>query len=38
LVTHKNTNLKEIVKSINSINEWFPFLVKLGQNKRLIKI
>jgi hypothetical protein len=38
LVTHKNSNFKEIVKSINSINEWFLFLVKFGQNKRLIKI
>jgi hypothetical protein len=38
LITHKNTNFKEIVKSINSINEWFLFRVKYGQNKRLIKI
>jgi hypothetical protein len=38
LITHKNTNFKEIVKSINSINEWFLFRVKYGQSKRLIKI
>jgi fructose-1,6-bisphosphatase II / sedoheptulose-1,7-bisphosphatase len=38
LVTHKNSNFKEIVKSINSINEWFLFLVKYGLNKKLIKI
>jgi hypothetical protein len=38
LVTHKNSNFKEIIKSINSINEWFQFLVKNGQNKKLIKI
>jgi hypothetical protein len=38
LVTHKNSNFKEIIKSINSINEWFLFLVKNGQNKKLIKI
>jgi len=38
LVTHKNSNFKEIIKSINSINEWFLSLVKNGQNKKLIKI
>ena len=38
LVTHKNSNFKEIVKSINSINEWFLFLGKFGHSKKLIKI
>ena len=38
LVTHKNNNFKEIVKSVNHINEWFLFQVKRGHNKKLIKI
>jgi hypothetical protein len=38
LVTHKSSNLKEIVRSINKINEWFLFLGKFGNNKKLIKI
>jgi hypothetical protein len=38
LVTQKNTNFKEIIKSINLINEWFLFQVKYGQKKKLIKI
>jgi len=38
LVTHKNSNLKEIVRSINEINEWFLFLGKFGNKKKSIKI
>ena len=38
LVTHKNSNLKEIVKSVKSINEWYLFPEKSGKNKKLIKI
>jgi hypothetical protein len=38
MVTHKNTNFKKIVQNINSINEWFLFLGKYGQSKRLTKI
>ena len=38
LVTHKSSNLKKIVKNINSINEWFLLLEKNGYNKKLIKI
>ena len=33
LVTHKNSNFKKVIKSINSINEWYLFLKKLGQTK-----
>jgi hypothetical protein len=38
LVTHKNSNFKEVVKSVNSINEWYLFQEKNGKNKKLIKI
>ena len=38
LITHKNSNFKKIVKSVNSINEWYLFLEKIGRNKKLIKI
>ena len=38
LVTHKNSNFKEIVKSVNLINEWYLFLKKNGRNKKLIEI
>jgi len=31
LVTHKNTNFKEILKKSNIIEEWFQFLVKTGK-------
>jgi len=37
-VTHKNSNLKKIVRSINKINEWFLFLGKFGNKKKSIKI
>jgi len=38
LVTHKNSNLKEIIKSVKPINEWFLFLGKFGNKKKSIKI
>jgi len=38
LVTHKKSNFKKVVESINSINEWYLSLEKIGNNKRLIKI
>jgi len=38
LVTHKNSNYKEIVKRTNPIKEWFLFRVKSGNKKKIIKI
>jgi len=32
LITHKNTNYKQLVKNVNSINEWFLSPVKIGSN------
>jgi len=38
LITHKNSNLKQIVKRVKSLNEWYLFLENIGRNKKLIKI
>ena len=38
LVTHKSSDFKKVVKCVNLINEWFLSLVKVGHNKKLIKI
>ena len=35
LVTHKNSNLKEIIKKINPIKKWFLSQVKSGNQKKL---
>jgi len=37
LVTHKDSNYKEIIKKVNLINEWYQLLVKNGLKKKLIK-
>jgi len=37
LVTHKNSNYKEIIKKVNLIDEWFRFLEKNGLKEKLTK-
>jgi len=38
LVTHKSSNLKEIIKKTSLFKEWFQSLEKSGKKTRLIKI
>ena len=38
LVTHKDSNLKKIIKKVTSLDEWFQFLEKNGLKKKLIEI
>jgi len=38
LVTHKSSNIKEIIKKTSLFKEWFQLLVKSGKNTHLIEI
>ena len=38
LVTHKSSNLKEIIKKTSLFKEWFQSLEKSGKKTHLIKI
>ena len=38
LVTHKSSNIKEIIKKTSFFKEWFQLLVKSGKNTHLIEI